>query len=97
VSVDGFDREHLGRDMTLALRPAQLALAADGIQASGGTVVRAQVLSQSYVGSRWQLGLQLGGDPVRIESDHAATGDSVDLFIPRRGAVVFAGMPPAAG
>ena len=92
VSVDGFEREHQGRDMTLALRPAQLALSANG---SDGNVIRAQVLSQSYVGSRWQLGLQVAGDAVRIESDHAATGPTVDLFIPRHGAVVFAGQPPA--
>ncbi|MES2784982.1 MAG: ABC transporter ATP-binding protein [Pseudomonadota bacterium] len=95
VSVDGFGREHLGREMTLALRPAQLALAARGMDAGSGNVIRAQVLSQSYVGSRWQLGLQVGGDPVRIESDHAASGSSVDLFIPRHGAVVFAAQPPA--
>ncbi|MES3000711.1 MAG: ABC transporter ATP-binding protein [Pseudomonadota bacterium] len=94
LAVDGFEREHLGRDMMLALRPAQLALAEDGLDTAGGNVVRAQVLSQSYVGSRWQLGLQVGGDAVRIESDHAASGESVDLFIPRHGAVVFAGSPP---
>ncbi len=95
VAVDSFTREHVGRDMMLALRPAQFGLAENGMHGSDGNVVRAQVLSQSYVGSRWQLGLQVGADAVRIESDHAASGPAVDLFIPRHGAVVFPGTPPA--
>jgi iron(III) transport system ATP-binding protein len=95
VSVEGFAREHLGRAMTLALRPAQLALSGNGDGHSQGNAVRAKVLSQSYVGSRWQLGLQVGEDAMRMESDHRLSGSTVDLLIPRHGAVVFAGAQAA--
>lgn len=91
VSVEGFQREQVGLEMMLALRPAQMATAAGDT-----TLVRARLLSQAYVGSRWQLALQIGTDHLRVESEVRAEGPAVELHVPRRGAVVFPAKPPAA-
>ncbi len=54
-----------------------------------GSVVDARVLTRSYVGGRWQVGLDLGGGPLRLETETPPAGDAVRLWLPRHGGIVF--------
>ena len=80
-----------GSAMTLALRPAQSSFCDRDSQPAGANVVSAQVLSQSYVGARWQISLQLGKNAIRLESDERVPSGQVSMLIPRAGAVLFNG------
>ncbi|HEY4251106.1 MAG TPA: ABC transporter ATP-binding protein [Roseomonas sp.] len=79
-----------GARVTLAFRPEQMRVAAAGETTNAeGSVVDARVLTRSYVGGRWQVGLDLGGGPLRIETEAAPAGDAVRLWLPRNGGIVF--------
>ncbi|MBR0643783.1 ABC transporter ATP-binding protein [Plastoroseomonas hellenica] len=79
-----------GARVTIAFRPEQMRVATAGEVTNGeGSVVDARVLTRSYVGGRWQVGLDLGGGPLRLETETPPAGDAVRLWLPRHGGIVF--------
>jgi iron(III) transport system ATP-binding protein len=94
LEVDSDTPRVAGDDVTLALRPAQIGLhparGPDG-PTEGGTLLTAQVTTQSYVGARWQIALQLAGDLLRLESDQRIETEHLQVLIPRHGGALFAG------
>jgi iron(III) transport system ATP-binding protein len=86
-----------GDRVTLAYRPEQIRIAKEGAAEPGGTVIRGRITSRSYVGGRWQIGLDLGGNAIRIETPVAVEADELDLWLPQAGGLLFPGAPrPAA-
>ncbi|MFK8253036.1 ABC transporter ATP-binding protein [Ancylobacter terrae] len=81
----------LGERVTFALRPTQMVLLAGGEPPVGGSVLKAAVVSQSYIGGRWQLALDIAGNPVRIDRDDRHDGGIAHIWVPRDGGVVFTG------
>ncbi|WP_163334038.1 TOBE domain-containing protein, partial [Klebsiella aerogenes] len=69
-----------GDKVTLAFRPEQMRVVAEDPAAPGGSVIRARVTSHAYVGGRWQIGLDLGGHPLRIETAEATTAAELSLW-----------------
>jgi iron(III) transport system ATP-binding protein len=80
-----------GARVTLAYRPEQMRIAADGEAAEGGSVVSARVVSRAYVGGRWQVALDLGGGPLRLETDALPVDDELRLWLPATGGILFRG------
>ncbi|MBW8269043.1 ABC transporter ATP-binding protein [Caldovatus aquaticus] len=81
-----------GARVTLAYRPEQIRIAEAGeMPAGAGSVVAARVASRAYVGGRWQLGLDLGGSPLRLETAAPPAGDRLRLWLPADGAILFQG------
>jgi iron(III) transport system ATP-binding protein len=79
-----------GTRVTLAVRPEQMRVAAAGETTNGeGSVVDARVVTRSYVGGRWQIGLDLGGGSLRLETETPPAADEVRLWLPRSGGIVF--------
>jgi len=79
-----------GARVTLAFRPEQMRVASDGEIANGeGSIVEARVVTRSYIGGRWQVGLDLGGGPLRLETETPPAGDTVRFWLPRDGGIVF--------
>ncbi|NMJ41548.1 ABC transporter ATP-binding protein [Roseomonas sp. JC162] len=86
-----------GAQVMLAFRPEQMRVAASGEGATpDGSVITARVLSRSYVGGRWQVGLDLGGGPLRLEIETPPHADAVRLWLPRSGCILFRGAANAA-
>jgi iron(III) transport system ATP-binding protein len=84
-------RADQGSRVTLAYRPEQMRVASEGMQADGGSIVTARVVSRSYVGGRWQIGLDLGGKPLRIETEHQQQEEALRLWLPATGGILFQG------
>jgi iron(III) transport system ATP-binding protein len=83
VTVEaGADRPAVGAKVTLAYRPEQMRIA-DGM--ANGDV------SRSYVGGRWQIGLDLGGRPLRMETERPITAEHLRLWLPAAGGILFSG------
>lgn len=91
LKVNSLTQLDPGQEMTLALRPAQMLLHNPGANPKDGTLVTTRLISQSYVGSRWQLSLRLAGDLLRLESPHRIDSDQIQVWIPRNGAAIFNG------
>ncbi|XUJ34259.1 hypothetical protein ACQ5SK_45090 [Bradyrhizobium japonicum] len=66
-----------------------MRLAAANDEAIGGSIVEADVVSHSYVGGRWQIGLSVGGNQIRIETQEATTDRQLRLWLPVTGGILF--------
>jgi iron(III) transport system ATP-binding protein len=86
-----------GARVTLAFRPEQMRVAAPA-EGSGpeGSVIATRVLSRSYVGGRWQVALDLGGGPLRLETETPPAGQEVRLWLPRNGCILYKGTTDVA-
>ncbi|MES2711513.1 MAG: TOBE domain-containing protein, partial [Pseudomonadota bacterium] len=81
----------------LAFRPEQMRAAVAGEASSAeGSVIATRVLSRSYIGGRWQVALDLGGGPIRLETEVPPPGEELPLFLPREGAILFPGVSHVA-
>ncbi len=86
-----------GARVTLAYRPEQIRLAgAADASDDRGSVVAARIVSRAYVGGRWQVGLDLGGGPLRLETDRPPAGDRIRLWLPASGGILFQGSTDAS-
>jgi iron(III) transport system ATP-binding protein len=79
----------LGDKVTFAYRPEQMRLATDNETATDGSIVNAAVVSHSYIGGRWQIGLDVGGNPIRIETQEATSSRQLRLWLPLAGGILF--------
>jgi iron(III) transport system ATP-binding protein len=92
VAVEAAQRPAAGARVTLAYRPEQMRVATEGEAPNGaGSVVNARVVSRAYVGGRWQVALDLGGGPLRLETDRPPAGEQVRLWLPASGGILFQG------
>jgi iron(III) transport system ATP-binding protein len=78
-----------GQPITLALRPSQMQLLSGAAMPSDGSVLEATVVSQSYIGGRWQVSLEIGGNPVRLDLDDRQADGAARIWVPRDGGVLF--------
>jgi iron(III) transport system ATP-binding protein len=81
--------------VTLAFRPEQMRIVPEGAAEPGGSIITARVTSHSYVGGRWQIGLDLGGSPLRIETEEAVSASELRLWLPVAGGILFPGQAHA--
>jgi iron(III) transport system ATP-binding protein len=80
VPTDGTVRT--GQQVTVAVRPERLEiLPADQSAPAGCSTVDAEVLSSSYVGSRYEYDLRLGDHIVQVESKRAGLSGTVRLVL----------------
>jgi iron(III) transport system ATP-binding protein len=91
VTIQSERRPARGDKVTVGYRPEQIRLAADNETDTAGSVVAARVVSHSYVGGRWQIGLDLGGNPIRIETQQAIADRQLRLWLPIVGGILFPG------
>ncbi len=85
-----------GARVTLAYRPEQMRIATNGAAPpQGHEAVRAKLLGRAYVGGRWQLALELGGGPLRLETDQLPSGEQLVLWLPASGGILFRGSADA--
>jgi len=83
-------RLRAGDKVVAALRPEKLRIVAPDNDGSGdGSVVPATVLSRSYLGARWQYLLRVAAASVKIETEDEVDQESVRLWIPASGCLVF--------
>ena len=78
-----------GSRVTLAYRPEQMRIA-DGAT-EGGAVLRTRITSRAYVGGLWQVGLDLAGAPLRLETRQPPRGEELHLWLPHAGGILFRG------
>jgi iron(III) transport system ATP-binding protein len=80
VPTDGTVRR--GQQVTVAVRPERLeVLPADQSAPVGCSTVDAEVLTNSYVGSRYEYDLRLGDHIVQVESKRAGLSGTVRLVL----------------
>ena len=80
-----------GERITFALRPTEMVLLPDHATPPDGTVLNADVISQSYIGGRWQVALEISGNPVRLDCGERHQGSSARIWVPKDGGFLFAG------
>ncbi|MGY4801177.1 ABC transporter ATP-binding protein [Teichococcus aerofrigidensis] len=88
-----------GERVTLAYRPEQMRVATPGAGAGEGpgegpgegSVLATRITSRSYVGGQWQVGLDLAGAAIRLEARTPPAGDTLDLWLPHAGGILFRG------
>ncbi len=80
-----------GSRVTLAFRPEQMLVARPGTEPAGGSVLATRVTSRAYVGGQWQVGLDLAGAALRLETRHPPSEDELHLWLPNTGGILFRG------
>ena len=85
-------RATAGQPTTLALRPNQILMGAEG----PGHRLLARVAGQSYVGGRWQATLDLGGNLLRLDTDERLEAGEVAIRVPDGAGAVFRATTEAA-
>ncbi|MBC9206479.1 ABC transporter ATP-binding protein [Roseomonas aerophila] len=80
-----------GSRVTVAYRPEQMRIARENGEDTQGTVLRTQITSRAYVGGNWQIGLDLAGTPLRLEARQPPPGDTLRLWLPHAGGILFRG------
>jgi iron(III) transport system ATP-binding protein len=82
-----------GNRITFALRPSEMVLVQEGRALAEGTVLNAALMSQYYIGGKWQLALEIGGNPIRLDAIERHDGETVRVWIPREGGYLFPSDP----
>ncbi|WP_431281116.1 ABC transporter ATP-binding protein [Humitalea sp. 24SJ18S-53] len=80
-----------GSTVTIAFRPEQMRIAQDAPPDEAGSLVSTRVTGRSYVGGHWQVGLDIAGAPLRLETPRAPPEDDLRIWLPQRGGIIFRG------
>ncbi|HET7729774.1 MAG TPA: ABC transporter ATP-binding protein [Usitatibacter sp.] len=83
----------VGSRVQVALRPERLVLHPGQPAGGGQNVLRGRITGRSYLGARTLYLLDIGGTPLRVESDRAFAGEEAWVEIPESTCVLF----PAEG
>jgi len=83
-----------GDKLTFAVRPTEIKILSSTDNPQDGSALDARVTSQSYIGGRWQLALDIAGNAIRLDTDDRQTDSNLRVFIGRRGGVLFPGDRP---
>ena len=86
----------IGSRVTIAFRPEQMHEAPPGPADATGSVLNTRVTSRSYVGGNWQVGLDLAGAVLRLETRQPPAEDVLRLWLPHAGGILFRGVADAA-
>jgi iron(III) transport system ATP-binding protein len=79
-----------GAPVTVAVRPERLSvLAARDQAAPGANVISAEVLTTSYLGSRFEYDLKVGDLVVQVVSDHGGLAGAVHLAVEPAACLVY--------
>jgi iron(III) transport system ATP-binding protein len=89
VTIQSGRRPVLGDKVTFAYRPEQIRLAAANETATDGSIINARVVSHAYVGGRWQIALDVGGNQIRIEAQDPTKERQLRLWLPLAGGILF--------
>ncbi len=82
LSVDTDQRTQAGQTVTVAIRPEQLRLCAPGTPApSGANTLDTEVLTVSYLGSRYEYDVKLGDHVVQVVCDRGGLTGPVRLSV----------------
>lgn len=79
----------VGAPVLVALRPERLGLLAEHPPGAPDNVVHARLTGRSYLGARTLYHLDVGGTPLRVESDRRLDGPDVWVQIPEASCVLF--------
>jgi iron(III) transport system ATP-binding protein len=82
-----------GAAVLVALRPERLAIHASRPAGDGQNVLHAKITGRSYLGARTLYQVDVGGTPLRVESDQLFDGTQAWVEIPEATCVLF----PAEG
>lgn len=74
-----------GKEITLAAKPEAIRLGKPGTDEG----IRAEVISRSYLGARWQYQIAMAGEILRAESDRDVEGGDVVVLIDAAALVSF--------
>ncbi|MEO5695212.1 MAG: ABC transporter ATP-binding protein [Usitatibacter sp.] len=78
-----------GAAVLVALRPERLGLHAAPPPGDGQNILRTHITGRSYLGARTLYLLDVGGTPLRVESDRSLEGDEAWVEIPESTCVLF--------
>jgi len=89
VAIKSERRPAVGDKVTFAYRPEQIRLATNDEATIESSIIEAAVVSHSYIGGRWQIGLDVGGNQIRIETQDAISDRQLRLWLPLDGGILF--------
>jgi iron(III) transport system ATP-binding protein len=78
-----------GQDVTVAVRPERLTIVPAGTGQTGGNLLDTEVLTRSYVGSRFEYDLRLGKNVVKVITQDGALAGKVRLVFAPEAALVY--------
>jgi iron(III) transport system ATP-binding protein len=79
-----------GREATVAFRPEKVYLVAEGEEAPKDAIVlNADILTVSYVGSRYEYDLKYGTKTILVDSNRRGLSGAVNLVIPADAARIY--------
>jgi iron(III) transport system ATP-binding protein len=90
VDVDSDVSVAPGGTVTVAIRPERLEVVPAGSEVQGMNRLDTDVLSSSYVGSRYEYDVRLGNQVVQVESQHPGLSDRVQLVFKPEHALLYA-------
>jgi len=81
VEVDSEQHAEIGAGVTVAIRPERLEVMPLGSDPAGQNRLRTEVLTSSYVGSRYEYDVRLGSQVVQVLSARSGlTGEAILVF-----------------
>ncbi|MFF0156889.1 ABC transporter ATP-binding protein [Streptomyces sp. NPDC005263] len=90
VSVATAQRLDAGESVTVAIRPERLSVLATADQAApGANVISAEVLTTSYLGSRFEYDLKVGDLVVQVVSDRGGLTGAIGLAVEPEACLVY--------
>ena len=90
VEVDSDTAVNAGQGVTLAIRPEKLEVVPAGDEVTGMNRLNTEVLTSSYVGSRYEYDVRLGSQVVQVESHRPGLAGSVQLVFEPASALLYA-------
>jgi iron(III) transport system ATP-binding protein len=81
----------IGQEVTVAIRPEKLTITPEATDESGVNVLHTEVLTRSYVGSRYEYGLRLGRNVVQVVSANGGLDGAVRLVFDPEDALLYQG------
>ena len=78
-----------GQEVTVAIRPERLTITPASADATGVNVLDTEVLTRSYVGSRYEYGLRMGRNIVQVISPNGGLDGDVRLVFDPEDALVY--------
>ena len=78
-----------GQEVTVAIRPERLTITPPSADATGVNVLDTEVLTRSYVGSRYEYGLRMGRNIVQVISPNGGLDGDVRLVFDPEDALVY--------
>jgi iron(III) transport system ATP-binding protein len=90
VDVQSTTTVEAGANVTIAIRPERLEVVPAGAEIAGVNRLDTQVLTSSYVGSRYEYDVRLGHQVVQVESQRPGLSGGVQLVFEPEHALLYA-------